>query len=165
MTATEVRLRAGARLRLALDTNILVYAERLRLSSADAGKEAVARRMLGAAIDDDIILPRQALAEFQRVLVRKAGLDPARAADRVRLWADRAELVDTNGPVFDAALGLAADHGLQIFDAIILAAAVEARCDLLLSEDLQDGFAWRGVVVSDPFGAGPDGRLGRLLGG
>jgi predicted nucleic acid-binding protein len=48
-------------------------------------------------------------------------------------------------------------------DAIILAAAVEARCDLLLSEDLQDGFAWRGVVVTNPFRAAPDGRIVELL--
>jgi predicted nucleic acid-binding protein len=46
---------------------------------------------------------------------------------------------------------------------LILAAAVEARCDLLLTEDLQDGFAWRGVVVSNPFGPAPDRRLARLM--
>jgi predicted nucleic acid-binding protein len=157
--------RPRARLRFALDTNILIYAERLGFAPSDAAKEVTARRLLGAATDDEIVLPRQVLAEFQRVLVRKAGLAAGPACDRVALWAARGELVDTNGAVFDAALELASDHGLQIFDAIILAAAVEARCDLLLSEDLQDGFAWRGVTVTNPFGAAPDTRLARLLTG
>jgi predicted nucleic acid-binding protein len=152
--------RPRARLRFALDTNILVYAEGLTAAPLDAAKATTARRLLGAAIDDEIVLPRQVLAEFQRVLVRKAGLAAGPACDRVALWAARGELIDTNGAVFDAS-----DHGLQIFDAIILAAAVEARCDLLLSEDLQDGFAWRGVTVTNPFGAAPDPRLARLLTG
>lgn len=38
-----------------------------------------------------------------------------------------------------------------------------ARCDLLLSEDLQDGFAWRGVTVTNPFGSAPDPRIVNLL--
>ena len=32
-----------------------------------------------------------------------------------------------------------------------LAAAAEAGCRLLLSEDLQDGFTWSGVTVVNPF--------------
>lgn len=95
--------------------------------------------------------------------MRKAGVEPATARERVHLWAASSELVDTDEAVFETALALAADHGLQIFDAVILAAAGAARCDILLSEDLQDGFAWRGVVVSNPFGPTPDRRLGRLL--
>jgi len=35
-------------------------------------------------------------------------------------------------------------------DAIILAAAADSGCRLLLSEDLQDGFSWRGVTVTNP---------------
>jgi len=33
----------------------------------------------------------------------------------------------------------------------------------LLSEDFHDGFAWRGVVVTNPFRPAPDRRLARLL--
>ncbi|HWF78051.1 MAG TPA: hypothetical protein VN694_12835 [Caulobacteraceae bacterium] len=65
--------------------------------------------------------------------------------------------------VFAAALGLAADHHLQIFDAIILAGAASARCDGLLSEDLHDGFAWRGVAVLNPFRPENAGKLRQWL--
>jgi len=46
-----------------------------------------------------------------------------------------------------AATDLAADRGLSIWDAVVLAASAEAECRLLLSEDLQTGFTWRGVTV------------------
>jgi predicted nucleic acid-binding protein len=149
-------------LRLAFDTNLMAYAEGLEGAAADAPKRALALRLVAAAHAETIVLPRQALAELHAVLVRKGGFAPAEAARRVRRWAERAELIDTDAPVFDAALTLAADHALQIFDALILAAAVQARCDLLRSEDLQDGFAWRGVGVTNPFGPTPDPRLARL---
>jgi len=38
-----------------------------------------------------------------------------------------------------------------VWDALILSVAAENRCRLLLSEDLQDGFTWRGVTVANPF--------------
>lgn len=50
-----------------------------------------------------------------------------------------------------AAVDLATVHQISIWDAVILAAAVQAGCRLLLSEDLQHGFSWGGVTVVNPF--------------
>jgi predicted nucleic acid-binding protein len=36
---------------------------------------------------------------------------------------------------------------------VIFAAAAASGCRLLLSEDMQDGFTWRGVTVANPFAA------------
>lgn len=51
-----------------------------------------------------------------------------------------------------------ADHGMQIWDALIVSVASENRRRLLLSEDLQNGFAWGGVTVVNPL-ATPRTRL------
>ena len=48
-------------------------------------------------------------------------------------------------------MNLAAGHRLSWWDAVIVAAAAEGRCRLLLSEDLQEGFTWNGVTVTNPF--------------
>lgn len=40
------------------------------------------------------------------------------------------------------AASLPVDHQMRIWDAIVLATAAEAGCELLLTEDLQDGFTW-----------------------
>jgi predicted nucleic acid-binding protein len=60
-------------------------------------------------------------------------------------------------------MDLAIDHGLQIWDALIMAVAAGNRCRLLLSEDLQNGFIWRGVTVVNPFGASVSPLLETIL--
>ena len=62
-----------------------------------------------------------------------------------------------------SAADLATDHHLRIWDAVILSASAEAGCRLLLSEDLQEGFTWRGVTVTNPFSATPHALLRRLV--
>ena len=51
------------------------------------------------------------------------------------------------------ALEIADDVQINFFDALILAAAVAARCDVLLTEDLNDGQIIRGVRIANPFTA------------
>jgi predicted nucleic acid-binding protein len=70
---------------------------------------------------------------------------------------------DSTTSAFLSALDLAATHKLQFWDALILNAAAEAGCALLLSEDMASGFVWRGTVVIDPFVSSLDERLTRFL--
>jgi hypothetical protein len=53
---------------------------------------------------------------------------------------------------------------LAIWDAIILAAASEAGCRVLLSEDMQEGFTWGGVTIINPFAFSPHRLLVDLMG-
>jgi predicted nucleic acid-binding protein len=149
----------------ALDTNVLVYAEGGESSPGEAVKIAVSRRLLGrlAETGGRTVVAVQSLAELHNVLVRKHRRPPSRAAAALRDWLPRAELVGSDATTLAAALDLTVDHNLPIFDALILAAAAEAECDVLLSEDFQDGFRWRGVTVVNPFGLAPDPRVARLL--
>ena len=62
-------------------------------------------------------------------------------------------------------MDIAADHRLQIWDALILSVAAENGSRLLLSEDLQDGFTWHGVTVVNPFIVSPSPLLQDFLGG
>ena len=66
-------------------------------------------------------------------------------------WADSFEVADSSWSSFQSTIDLAIDHGLQIWDALIMAVAAENHCRLLLSEDLQNGFTWRGLTVVNPF--------------
>lgn len=151
-------------MRLAFDTNFIAYAEGVERAPEDAAKRAIAANLVDRLRADTVVLARQTLAELHFVLTRRRGLTRTETNARIRLWMARFQLVDTDAVVFDAALELAGSHNLQIFDALIVAASVRGGCDLLLSEDMQDGFAWRGVVVTNPFGPLPDPRLVQLLG-
>jgi predicted nucleic acid-binding protein len=146
-------------MRIALDTNILAYAEGANgAAMRDKALELIRRLPPGA-----IVLPVQTLGELFNVLVRKAKRRPDRARAAVLSWCDAYAVVETSATVIVSATDLAADHGIGIWDSVVLAAAAEAGCRLVLSEDLQDGFTWRGVTVTNPFAPALHPILAALL--
>ena len=134
-------------MRVALDTNVLAYAEGIN----GAGMQAAALNLVEHLPEDSTLLPVQILGELFNVLVRKAGRSPARARQAILTWGDAYPLIETSASVVLAAADLAVDHHLRIWDAMILSAAADGGCRLLLSEDLQEGFTWSGVTVTNPF--------------
>jgi predicted nucleic acid-binding protein len=73
-------------------------------------------------------------------------------------------LIETSPAVLLAAIELATQHRLGIWGAVILAGAAAAGCRFLLSEDMQSGFTWSGVTVTDPFSAARHELLETWLG-
>jgi predicted nucleic acid-binding protein len=133
--------------RVALDTNILAYAEGVNGAAMKAATLKLVRDLPQASV----VLPVQTLGELFNVLVRKAGRAPATARTAILGWRDAFAVADTTPAVMLAAADLATDHRLGIWDAVILACASLAECRLVLSEDLQDGFTWSGTTVANPF--------------
>jgi len=132
---------------VAIDSNVLAYAEGVNgTQNRDA---AIA--LLQALPPESTLVPVQALGELFAVLVRKARKSRADAAAAVLSWGDAFPLIETSNDVLLAATDLAQAHQLSLWDAVMLSAAADARCRLLLSEDLQEGFTWRGVTVTNPF--------------
>jgi predicted nucleic acid-binding protein len=134
-------------MRIALDTNILAYAEGV----GDEARCAGAIRLIEQVPADLVVLPVQTLGELFRVLAGKAKRSSASARAAVMTWADSFWVAESSLTAFQAAMDLTVDHGLQIWDALIMAVTSENRCRLLLTEDLQNGFIWRGVTVVNPF--------------
>jgi predicted nucleic acid-binding protein len=143
---------ADRRIRIALDTNILAYAEGVNGEE----RRASALAILDGRAEDEVVVPVQALGELFVVLVRKAGRAAAEARGAVLEWSDAFEVAETTADVLFDAMEIATAHRLAFWDAVMLAVAAQAGCRLLLSEDLQDGFVWRGVTVRNPFVAGRD---------
>lgn len=146
-------------MRVALDTNVLVYAEGINGSKQRDAALALIRRLPQAAA----VIPVQVLGELFNVLVRKGGKSRGSARDALLSWRDTFPVVETSPAVMLAAADLAADHQLGIWDAVILSAASQSGCRLLLSEDLQDGFTWAGVTVANPFSSPQHALLHALL--
>jgi predicted nucleic acid-binding protein len=61
------------------------------------------------------------------------------------------------------ATSLASQNRLSIWDAVILAATADAKCNILMSEDFQDGFVWQGVTVCNPFAVKPHPLIAALV--
>ncbi len=124
------------------DTNLFVYA-----ISGDA-RGAVARSRLR----NGGVISAQVLNEFVRVSRKKLRLDwsvIATALAEFRLLV--AEVRPVAESTHDIAVALAREHGLDIYDALIVAAALEAGCDRLYSEDLQHGRRFGDCVIVNPF--------------
>lgn len=145
---------------VALDTNILAYIEGLD----GASRKASAAELVASLPVGSTYIPVQVLGELFRVLVRKAKYKPASAQAAVLNFLDIFPSIETSSSVLTTAADLSVDHGLDIWDAIILAAAASAGCRLLLSEDMQEGFTWHGVTVANPFSAKRHDLLEELLG-
>lgn len=146
-------------LAVALDTNVLAYAE----GAGDEARRAQAVALLSRLPEQAVVLPVQVLGELYRVLVHKLRQRPADARANVLRWSDAFEPSESTWAAMQSAFDLSADHGLAIRDALILSVAAEQRCRLLLSEDLQDGFTWRGTTVVDPFAHEPSSLLSDLM--
>lgn len=146
-------------MRIALDTNILVYAEGVN----DPARRDRVVTLLRKLPSGNTYVPLQALAELFHVLVRKAGSPPSQAQSAILEWRDRYPVIETSQATLLSALELATRHGFRIWDAIIFSAASLSACRILLSEDLQDGFTWNGVTVVNPFLDAPNELLADAL--
>jgi predicted nucleic acid-binding protein len=150
--------KAGLEVRVALDTNVLAYAEGL----GDERRCVTAVQLIERLPTDQVVLPAQVLGELASVLTGKAGRSTNQARAAVLGWADSFEVADSTWFAFQAALDLVVDHQISMWDALILAVAAENHCRFLISEDFQSGFVWHGVTVVDPFSAEPSPMLARL---
>jgi len=138
--------------RFFLDTNILAYAD-----DQDAPeKQAVALDLLGRAYAESAgILSLQVLQEYFVTATRKLGVAHADARRKVELLS-RLETVRLDGNDVLAAIDLQGLHGFSFWDALIVQAALMARCTVLYSEDLQAGFRLGPLQIVNPFH--PTGR-------
>jgi predicted nucleic acid-binding protein len=147
-------------MRVSVDTNVLGYAEGLD----DADRREKANEVLNVLQRQELVMPLQVAAELYNLIKRRRKTSSHEAGRSVAYWRALMQREPaTMSSTMEAALDLAADHGFQIFDAIILAASAEAGCRMLLSEDMKHGFVWRGVTVVNPFADTPHPMLADLL--
>lgn len=134
-------------MRVAIDTNVLAYAEGINSAERRDAALALIRQLPQQAA----VIPVQVLGELFNVLVRKGGRSRSQARDALLSWRDTFPTAETSPETMLMAADLSTDHQLGIWDAVILSAATQAGCRLLLSEDLHEGFTWGGVTVVNPF--------------
>lgn len=134
-------------MRVALDTNVLVYAEGV---NGESRKDAT-RQIILELEAEEIVIPVRALGELFNVLTHKVRWPAMQARHAVLGWYNAYQVADTTPAVLLEAMEVTTAHQFALWDAIMLAAAAQAGCRLLLSEDMHDGFIWRGVTLRNPF--------------
>ena len=114
-----------------LDTNVLLYATLQPGLRSEAARALLAQRGT---------ISIQVLNEFANVAARKlrrpwSEITRTLAAIRVLC----APPLPLTVAIHEAGIAIAGRTGYQLYDALIIAAALEAGCDTLFSEDMQDG--------------------------
>ena len=148
-------------MRVAIDTNVLAYAEGV----GDARRCKRAANVVAALNASNVVLPAQVLGELFNVLTKKAGRSAEQARDAVLSWSDAFDVADSTRDAVTAACDLAAAHQLQFWDALIVSVAVRQQSRVLLTEDLNEGFVCQGMTVVNPFAAKAHPLLARVLAG
>lgn len=126
-----------------LDSNILIYAY-----STDH-RSSIAQTICGRRHT----LSVQSLNEFVNVARRKLRYEWDEIVERLTAIVDLAEpILPVTFNLHQTAIALAERYRLQVYDGMIVAAALEAGCDTLYSEDMHHGLVIEDrLAIVNPF--------------
>lgn len=136
--------------RFFLDTNIFVYS-----FDKNAPKKAHrAAKLIWRAIEaGQGVVSYQVVQEFFNVALRRFA-EPMSGTDAEQYLSTTFRpllAVHSSHALFSRALQLAREHSLSWYDSLIVASAIEGRCGVLYSEDLQHGRRFAGLRIENPF--------------
>jgi predicted nucleic acid-binding protein len=136
--------------RFFLDTNIFVYS----FDRSEPEKQRGAQSLIEKCLDAQCgVISYQVVQEFLNVALRR--FRKTVPFSDVRVYLSRILMpmceIYPDGRLFAEAITIAEETGWSFYDSIIVASAVSAGCDILWSEDLQDGRMIRGIEVRNPF--------------
>ena len=136
--------------RFFLDTNIFVYS----FDTSSPKKAVQSTKLIRSAIETrGGIVSYQVVQEFFNVALRRFA-KPMSTADAEQYLSTTFRpllSVHSSPALYGEALRIGARFRLAWYDSLIVASAIEGQCDVLYSEDFQDGQQFGTVVISNPF--------------
>jgi len=133
-----------------IDTNVFVYMFDQRFPD----KRKKARAIVEHAVNDEAgVISYQVIQEFFNAASKKF-------AKPMTMYECLYTLDSVFSPLcmvfpsiefYKKALGIKEEVGCSVYDALIIEAAVQEKCSILYSEDLQDGRIIAGVKIQNPF--------------
>lgn len=136
--------------RFFLDTNVFVY----ELSGNLSAKELLAKRLVHDALESGKgVISFQVVQEFFSVAFRRFSPPMSSTeAEQVLVMTFQPLLgVHSSYSLYGRALELTRRHSIGWYDSLIVAAAIEADCRILYTEDLQHGQKFDNLRVQNPF--------------
>jgi predicted nucleic acid-binding protein len=133
-----------------LDTNVLVYS----FDSSQPVKKERANELIMDALHSGLgVISTQVVQEFLNVATRKFAVPLKLEDSKLYLKMVLGPLckVFADQDLYENSLELQYATGYSFYDALILAGALRAGCEILYSEDLQSGRQIGGVKIVNPF--------------
>jgi len=130
-----------------LDTNILVYT----VDRNDKKKLSQARKLLENVIaNDKPVISTQVLQEFYSATTTKLKLDKIIAKNIIHNFRNM-EIVQVDLGIIEQGIDISLLSQISFWDSLIIAAAEQANCNMIYSEDLNDTQTIRGIKIVNPF--------------
>jgi len=117
-----------------IDTNVLIYS----FSEDEPQKQKVAVELIDS-VATDAIISSQVINELANVFLKKFKLSTEQVEDALLELDSLLRIVSFDISTQIKALRLKQRYNLQYFDSLIVATALENRCNILYSEDMQNG--------------------------
>lgn len=133
-----------------LDTNIFVY----HIDVTDPRKQGIAESLVWEMIEDETgAISHRVVHEFCNVALRHATakLTPQEVERFVADVFGALEIMPASLELSLAAVSVPARYGVHFYDALMIAAALEAGCTTIYSEDMQHGQRFGELVIRNPF--------------
>ena len=132
-----------------LDTNILVYAH----DSQNSKKKKISQGLiLNGLKNANIVISTQVLSEFFVTITRKVEkpLSPSRARKEIHLLSNL-EISNIGFPLILSAIDQHVKYKISFWDALIIVSAQQSKCNIIYSEDLNDGQQFDDSKIVNPY--------------
>lgn len=129
---------------VALDTNVLIYLHDV----SDALKRGIASNLLA----DNPHIPSQVISEYLNTTRRFLPLSKEALLTQAAALFAGCTIIPVHSDTLAKAAELVKRYQFQLFDAVIVAAALQAGCSILYSEDMHHGLVIESTLtVINPF--------------
>ena len=136
--------------RVFFDTNIVVYC----FDTLEPRKQTRAKDLLAHALNSQLgIVSYQVVQEFCNVAckAKRLQLPQERILAYVNLVLQPMNQVGSSPALIESALRLRSEHSFSFYDSLIIASALQAKCELLYSEDMQHLQRVGNLQIVNPF--------------
>ena len=130
-----------------IDSNVLVYL----FDETDLEKYHRARVLVNRLVDDKSgCISYQVVQETLNVITTKLGISHRRVVEFMDETLAPLWQIDPSSELYLRALELRERYGFSFYDSLIVAAALEAGCTRLYTEDMQHGQQIHGLTIENP---------------
>lgn len=131
-----------------LDTNIWNYA----ILSQNESKRTRAREIISRALaEDNFVISTQVMSECANIMQKKGHLTSAEMLKILHYMGHVKKIVQVTPQIVIRGIELQGLYCLSLYDSQIIAAAEDADCTEIWTEDLQDNALYVGIRCVDPF--------------
>lgn len=131
-----------------LDTNVIIYL----FDDVATTKQATAEQLVFKALDSgSAVISYQVIQESINVLTGKLRVHPSDVNLFLTSILKPLWKVVPSENLYQSALHVKSAHGFSFYDSLMIAAAMQAGCSRLLSEDLQHGQRFGSLEIVNPF--------------